>query len=195
MIVFKFVEGAPQKDFEQAISVEMDKTVKFFEKELLKIRSGKAHTSMIEDIKVNSYGTMMPLKQVAALSAPDVNLLVIQPWDKGIIGDIEKAISTSDLEVTPVNDGNVIRIQLPRLSTERREELIKTLGKKLEETKVTLRNVRKDFHNLIREAEKGKKISEDYSKRLQDVLQKFTDKIIEMIDKLSKKKEDEIRSV
>lgn len=195
MIVFKFVEGAPTKDFETALSAEMDKTVKFFEKELLKIRSGRAHTSMIEDIKVNSYGTMMPLKQVAALSAPDVNLLVIQPWDKGIIGDIEKAISTSDLEVTPVNDGNVIRIQLPRLSTERREELIKTLGKKVEETKVTLRNVRKDFHNLIRESEKGKKISEDYSKRLQDVLQKFTDKIIENIDKSAKKKEDEIRSV
>lgn len=193
MITFTFTEGAQTKSFEQASATEMDKPIKFFEQELLKIRAGRAHTSMIENIKVNSYGTMMPLKQLAALSAPDVSLLMIQPWDKSIIGEIEKAISTSELGLTPINDGNVIRIQLQRLSSERREELIKTLSKKLEEAKVAVRNIRKDFHNLVREAEKGKKISEDYSKRLQDLLQKITDKSIESLDKVAQKKEADIR--
>lgn len=193
MITFKFEEGAQTKPFEQLSASEMDKPLKFFEQELLKIRAGRAHTSMIENIKVNSYGTMMPLKQLAALSAPDVNMLMIQPWDKSIIGEIEKAISTSELGLTPINDGNVIRITLQRLSSERRDELIKTLSKRLEEAKVNVRNVRKDFHNLIREAEKNKKISEDYSKRLQDVVQKITDKAIESLDKVAQKKEADIR--
>lgn len=195
MITFNFVEGAPAKQFEKAVESEMDKTVHFLEKELIKIRTGRAHTAMIEDIKVSVYGNFMPLKQVAALSAPDVNLLVIQPWDKTIIAEVEKALATSDLGVTPLNDGTVIRIQLQRMSSERREELVKTLGKKLEESKVALRTVRKDFHALIRDAEKAKKISEDYSKRLQDSLQKTTDKKIEAADSLAHKKEQEIRSI
>lgn len=193
MITFKFEEGAQTKPFEQLSASEMDKPLKFFEQELLKIRAGRAHTSMIENIKVNSYGTMMPLKQLAALSAPDVNMLMIQPWDKSIIGEIEKAISTSELGLTPINDGNIIRITLQRLSSERRDELIKTLSKRLEEAKVNVRNIRKDFHNLIREAEKNKKISEDYSKRLQDIVQKITDKAIESLDKVAQKKEADIR--
>ncbi len=195
MITFNFVEGAPTKQFDSAVENEMQNPLKFFEKELIKIRTGRAHTSMIEEIKVNAYGNIMPLKQVAAISAPDVNLLVVQPWDKGVMADIEKALSTSDLGVTPLNDGNVIRIQLPRMSSDRRDELAKTLSKKLEEAKVALRNIRKEYHNLIRESEKGKKISEDYSKRLQDALQKVTDKMIEAADKLSRKKEEEIRSI
>ncbi len=195
MITFNFVEGAPVKQFEKAIEAEMDKPLKFLEKELLKIRTGRAHTAMIEDTKVMVYGSPMPLKAVAALSAPDVSMLVIQPWDKAIITDIEKALATSDLGVTPVNDGNVIRIQLPRMSTERREDLIKTVGKKIEECKVAMRTIRKDYHGLIRDAEKGKKISEDYSKRLQDALQKTTDKTIEASDALGTKKEQEIRSI
>lgn len=195
MITFNFVEGAPTKQFDAAVESEMQNPLKFFEKELLKIRTGRAHTSMVEDIKVVAYGNTMPLKQLAAISAPDVNLLVIQPWDKGVMADIERAISTSDLGVTPLNDGNVIRIQLPRMSSDRRDDLAKTLSKKAEECKIAMRNIRKDFHNLIREAEKGKKISEDYSKRLQDALQKNTDKMIDQADKLSHKKEEEIRLI
>jgi ribosome recycling factor len=192
---FTFVEGAPTKPFDAAVEAEMQNPVKFFEKELLKIRTGRAHTSMIEEVKVSAYGNIVPLKQVAAISAPDVGLLVIQPWDKSIMGEIEKAISTSDLGITPLNDGNVIRLQLPRMSSDRRDELAKTLSKKLEECKVALRNIRKEFHNNIREAEKGKKISEDYSKRIQDSLQKVTDKMIELADKMSHKKEEEIRAI
>lgn len=190
---FDFVEGAPLKQFEQALTKEMEQHVKFFEKELTKINVGRAHSSMIEDVKVDSYGTLMPLKQLAAISIPDPTLLVVQPWDKGIMTEIEKALSASDLGMTPVNDGNVIRLQVPRISGERRAEIIKTLGKKAEEAKVALRNVRKDAHNLIREAEKAKKISEDYSKRTQDVLQKTTDKMIEMIEKTAQRKETEVK--
>ena len=138
---------------------------------------------------------MMPLKQLAAISTPEPSLLVVQPWDKGIMGEIEKALSSSDLGVTPANDGNVIRLQIPRISTERRAEIIKTVGKKAEEAKVALRTVRKDFHNLIREAEKAKKISEDYSKRVQDTLQKVTDKVIESVEKIAQRKEAEIKSI
>ncbi len=195
MITFKFNENAPTKQFEEAVATEMDKTVKFFEKELLKIRTGRAHPSLLEDIKVLAYGNMTPLKQLAAVSAPEPSLLVVQPWDKSIMSDVEKALSTSDLGVTPLNDGNVIRIQLPRMSTQRREELVKGLHKKLEESKVALRTTRKDFHTLIRDAEKSKKISEDYSKRIQDSLQKTTDKMIEIAEGLSRKKEDEIKTV
>lgn len=195
MITFNFVEGAPVKQFEKAVETEMDKSLKFFEKELIKIRTGRAHTTMIEDIRVMAYGNAMPLKQVAALSAPEANLLIIQPWDKGVMSDIEKALATSDLGVTPLNDGNVIRIQIPRMSTQRRDELVKGLHKKLEECKVALRTTRKDFHTLIREVEKGKKISEDYSKRVLDALQKVTDKTIESADKLAQKKEEEIKSI
>ncbi|MFA6066057.1 MAG: ribosome recycling factor [Candidatus Babeliaceae bacterium] len=195
MIKFDYVEGSNTKGFEKSIETEMSTHIAHFEKELIKIRTGRSHTSMIEDIKVSCYGNMMPLKDLAALTAPDVQLLVIQPWDKSIMPEIEKAISLSDLGVTPLNDGNVIRIQLPRMSSNRRDELAKMLHKKLEECKISIRNVRKEFHNLIRDAEKGKRVSEDSSRRLQDILQKITDKFIENSDKLSIKKEEEIKSL
>jgi len=195
MLTFTFTEGGPTKPFEAFIEKEMDKSIKHLEKELIKIRTGRSHTSMIEDIKVSSYGTLMPLKELAALSAPDVQLLVIQPWDKGIIPEIEKAISQSDLGVTPVNDGNLIRIQLPRMSSSRRDELSKIVSQRLEECKIGIRNVRKEVQTLIRDTEKNKKISEDYSKRLQDTAQKMTDKVIEMADKMANKKSQEVKEL
>lgn len=191
----EFVDGGNTKPFEKAIEVEMDSHIKHLEKELLKLRTGRAHTSLIEDIKVNCYGSMMSLKDTAALSAPDVQLLVIQPWDKTIMPEIEKAITTSDLGLTPLNDGTVIRLQIPKMSSSRRDDLTKVLGKKVEECKISIRNVRKDVHNAIRDAEKGKKVSEDWSKRLQDLLQKITDKMVDLAETLGKKKEDEIKSL
>lgn len=195
MLSFTFTEGASTKPFETFVEAEMDKSVKHFEKELTKIRTGRAHTSMIEDIRVPAYGSLMPLKELAAISAPDSQLLVVQPWDKSIMGDIEKALSTSDLGIAPVNDGDVIRLQLPRMSASRREELAKVLSQRLEECKIAIRNVRKEVHNLLRDTEKGKKISEDYSKRLQDLLQKVTDKVSETAEKIGQKKTAEILSV
>lgn len=186
-------EGGSLKDFEKNIEPEMDKYIKHFEKELLKIRTGRAHTSMIEDIKVACYGSLMPLKEIAAISAPDVTLLVVQPWDKSIMSEIEKALANSDLGLTPQNDGNIIRIVLPKTSSSRREELAKVLNQKHEECKVGIRNTRRDINNIIRDVEKLKKLSEDYTKRLQDTLQKVTDRFVELSDKLNAKKEEEIR--
>lgn len=191
----EFSESMNPKNMEKIIESEMDKFLKFFEKESQKIRTGRAQPSLVEDIKVQAYGSLMPLKDMAAISAPEPQLLVIQPWDKSVINEIEKALTTSDLGIAPVNDGNVIRLPMPKMSSSRREELTKVLHKKLEECKVALRNVRKDVHNLIRDAEKTKKVSEDLGKRLQDTLQKVTDRMSEAADKISNKKEEEIKSL
>lgn len=195
MLKFEFVEGANTKPFETYVQTEMDKHIKHFQGELVKIRTGRAHTSMLEDLKVQAYGGIMSLRDVASLSAPDVSLLIVQPWDQALIPDIEKAISSSELGLTPQNDGAIIRIQIPRMSGSRRDELTKMLGKKLEECRIGIRNVRKDFHNLIRDAEKSKKLSEDSSRRLQDLLQKITDKLVDLAEVTAKKKEDELKQL
>lgn len=183
-----------QKDFEKATTEEMDKTYKHFERELITIRTGRAHPALVENIAVPCYGgtTTMPIRQIAAIAAPDVNLITIEPWDKAVITDIEKAITNSNLGVTAENDGNLIRLRLPQMSAERRGELVKILHKKLEEAKVAVRNIRKDFQNLIRDSLKSKNISEDHSRRLADVLQKITDKFCTMCDDLSAKKEKDL---
>lgn len=184
------------KAFEQAIVQEMEKSVKHFERELATIRSGRAHPSLVEDLMVSCYGgTAMKLREIASISTPEARLIVIQPWDIGVLNDIEKAIKTSELGVTPVNDGTLIRITLPEMSTQRREELVKILRKKLEDAKVAVRNVRKEFHILIRESLKNKTISEDHSRRLGDTLQAKTDFFAERCDALAEKKEKEITTI
>lgn len=191
---FVFVENE-QKPFEQLMNNEMQKTLQHFEGEVLKIRTGRAHTSLVEDIMVEVYGEApMPIKNVAAISAPDARLIVIQPWDPAIIPTIEKAISNSEVGIRPVADGQLLRLVLPEMSSSRREELTKILGKKAEEARVSIRNVRKDFNNLIRDAKKDKKISENFFNRLSDILQTITDNWIAKIDALAKKKETELKS-
>lgn len=185
------------KDFEKAINNEMDKVVKHFERELVSIRTGRAHTGLVEDVKVSCYdGTsILSLKECAAISTPDARLILIQPWDKGILADIEKAIIASDLGINPVNDGNVIRIVLPEMSSARRDELVKLLHKKLEDGRISIRNIRKDFHNLVRDSQKNKTISEDHSRRLADSLQNLTDKFIAHLEKIAEKKEVEVKTI
>lgn len=191
---FVFVENE-QKPFEQLMNNEMQKTLHHFEGEVVKIRTGRAHTSLVEDIMVEVYGEApMPLKNVAAISAPDARLIVIQPWDPAIIPTIEKAIATSDVGLRPTVDGKLLRLVLPEMSSSRREELTKILGKKAEEARVSIRNVRKDFNNLIRDAKKDKKISENFFNRLSDILQTITDNWIAKIDAVAKKKETELKS-
>ena len=182
------------KTFETNIKPEMDKTIEHFDRELIKIRTGRAHSSMVEDLLIECYGSTMRLKELAAISAPEASLIVIQPWDRGTIKDIEKGILASDLGVTPANDGGIIRVQLPQISQGRREELCKILGKKLEECKTSIRNVRKDFQNAIRTAEKNKALSEDMAKNLLAVLQNSTDAYIAKADGLASKKESELKS-
>lgn len=175
------------------MDIEMKKALEHFERELTKIRTGRAHTSLIEDLPVSCYGQApAPLKNFAVLAAPDPELLTVQPWDVATIDEIERAIATSSLGLTPTNEGKIIRIRLPRMSSARREELTKLLGKKLEDCKTTVRNIRKDFHNLLRDSKKDKKISEDFFNRLLDTLQKVTDDYIAKADGLAQKKEKEL---
>lgn len=184
------------KSFQKPMEAEMENPLKHFERELLKIRTGRAHTSMIEDIPVSVYGQdAMPLKGLGTVAAPDARLLTIQPWDVSIIPDIEKAIIAAGTGLSPVNDGKVIRLRLPEMSADRRDELIKMLHKKLEECRMAIRNVRKDFKNLITDAKKDKKISENFYHRLEDLLQEITDVYIGKAEGLAKKKEVELSTV
>jgi ribosome recycling factor len=191
MIEITLIEG-DSKSFENTVKQHMENPIKHYEKELAAIRTGRASVVVLENIKVDVYGQMMSLRELATLSAPDARLLTVQPWDKGIINEIEKAIANSDMGAAPVNDGNIIRIQLPQMSASRRDELIKLLGKKTEECKIGIRNIRKEFVNVTRDAEKKRTVSEDFAKKLSDVLQKVTDLFIEKTDGLHKKKETEI---
>ncbi len=185
------------KNLEQALAEEMNQAIKHFERELAKIRTGRAHTSLVEDILVTCYDGQAPmtLKSIAAVSAPEARLITIQPWDKGVTANIEKALLTSDIGVTPINDGEIIRLQLPEMSTTRRHELAKSLGKRLEECKIRMRNIRKDFNNLIRDAKKDKTISDNHCHRLGVVLQNLTDEWIKKADALNEKKEKEITTI
>ncbi len=194
MTEFILVEGQT-KPFEEIVDQEMGKSLKHFEHELTAIRTGRAHPSMVEDLKVSCYGgtTELTLKNLATISSPEARIIIIQPWDQGATIDIERAIKESDLGLTPQTDGSVIRLVLPEMSSTRREELTKLLHKKLEECRVAVRNVRKHFHNLIRDTEKDKGISEDFAKRLTDLLQKHTDKSIKFAEDLSTKKEASLR--
>ena len=189
-----FQEG-DSKSFEKLVREHMDKPIKHFEKELVSIRTGRASTALLENIKVECYGQTMNLRELATLAAPEARLLTVQPWDKGTIETIEKALQLSDLGITPVNDGTIIRLQLPQMSSARRDELVKSLSKKTEECRVGVRNVRKDFHNEVRDAVKKKIISEDFGKKLSDVLQKVTDDFIAKADGLHDKKASEVKSV
>jgi len=184
------------KTFETALSAEMDKSIKHLEGELIKIRTGRAHVSMVDDIKIIVYGGQtMALKGVATLGAPESDLITIQPWDASIIPDIEKAIMASDLGVKPQSDGGIIRLQLPKMSTARREELVKIVGKKIEDCKIAVRNIRKDFNNIIRDAKKDKTISENFFNRLEDSLQKVTDSFTTKAETMGEKKRVELTSI
>lgn len=184
------------KSFEKIVTAEMDKAFTHFEKELAGVRTGKAQVGMIEDIKAECYGgSLMRLKDVASLAAPDVNMLTIQPWDKGILSDIERAINASHLGLTPIVDGDMIRLEIPRMTTARRDELSKLVGQKIEASKIDVRNIRKEVQNFVKDAQKGKKISEDFEKRLSKTLQDITDNFVTKIDNLGEKKKTELKSV
>lgn len=192
MIPILFAED-DSSQFESALNTSMAAPIAHFEKELASIRTGRASTALLDDIKVECYGQMMNIKELATIAAPEARLITVQPWDKTNIDGIEKALRISDLGINPINDGTLIRLQLPMMSTERREELIKQLGKKTEECRVGIRNVRKEFHNQLRTAEKEKHISEDWAKRLNDKLQKITDEFIKKAEAVAQKKEGELR--
>jgi ribosome recycling factor len=173
----------------------MKKSVMALQKDYAAIRTGRANPAMFDGIRVSVYGTEMPLNQVATVSCPEPRLVVIQPWDKGNLGEVEKAILKSDLSVNPSNDGNLIRIQIPDLTEERRKEYVKYARQKAEECRVAIRNIRRDGNEMTKELEKEKDISEDESKNALARIQKVTDKYIDEIQKLTDNKEKEILNI
>jgi len=174
---------------------KMKKTVDVLRKDLVSIRAGRANPAILEKVTVDYYNTPTPINQLATVSVPEPRMLIIQPWDKSVIKDIEKAIMKSDLGLTPSNDGNVIRLAIPQLTAEGRAEIVKTVKKKAEEARVAVRNVRRELIDDIKEMEKQKTISEDESKKGQEKAQKLTDKYIKEIDEILEKKEKEIMEV
>jgi ribosome recycling factor len=189
------IEENNLKAFETSVAAEMDKVIVHCQKDLSSVNTGKASTNMVEDLKVECYGNMMILRELAAISTPESNMIVIQPWDKGTVSAIEKAILASHLGLTPNTQGTVIRLELPPMSIARREELAKVVSKKTEDAKVALRNVRKDVGNLIKDNEKKKTVSEDFVKRLTKSLQDATDKFVAHVEALSEKKKKDLKTV
>jgi ribosome recycling factor len=174
---------------------EMDGSVSALRKELTKLRTGRASTALLDHIVVDYYGASTPLNQLATLSAPEPRLLVIQPFDRSAMPEIEKAILKSDLGLTPSNDGKIIRIPIPQLTEDRRKELVKHVKKIAEEYRVSVRNHRRLAIEQLKEAEKKKEITADDVKHGQDRVQKITDEFIARIDKVIKAKEDEVMEV
>jgi ribosome recycling factor len=174
---------------------KMKKGIVTLQKELGKVRTGRASLSLLDDIRVDYYGTPTPLNQVATVSVPESRLIVIQPWDNSLIGEIEKSILKSELGMTPANDGKVIRITIPRLTEERRKELVKLVKKMGENSKIGVRNIRRDAIEDLRTMEKGKEISEDELHLWQNQVQKVTDQFIGQVDEVIASKEKEIMEI
>ncbi|KAF0820405.1 MULTISPECIES: ribosome recycling factor [unclassified Cytobacillus] len=173
----------------------MTKAISAYTRELASIRAGKANASLLDRITVDYYGAPTPVNQLAGVSAPEARLLVITPYDKSILGEIEKAILKSDIGLNPSNDGSVIRLAIPQLTEERRKELVKVVKKESEEAKVAIRNVRRDANDDLKKLEKNGEITEDDLRGFSDDIQKLTDDHISQIDELTKEKEKEILAV
>ncbi|HJH11513.1 MAG TPA: ribosome recycling factor [Metalysinibacillus jejuensis] len=174
---------------------KMEKSISSYTRELASIRAGRANASLLDRIEVEYYGAPTPLNQMAGISVPEARLLVIQPYDKTVLGEIEKAILRSDLGITPTNDGSVIRIMIPALTEERRKELVKLVGKEAENAKIAVRNVRRDANDDLKKSEKASDITEDELHSLTEDVQKLTDSYIAKIDDIAKDKEKEILEV
>jgi len=175
--------------------LRMKKTVEALSKELAGIRTGRASPALVEHVKVDYYDTITPIIQLASISVPDPRTIMIQPWDRGLIQSIEKALLKSELGLNPNSDGNVIRISIPTLTEERRKELIKVVHKRLEESRISIRNIRRETIDELKQSEKNKEISQDQDIRATEQLQKLTDSYIDAVNHVGKEKEAEILEV
>lgn len=183
------------KDIINDAEQRMKKAIEHLKQDLASLRAGRANPAMLDKVMVNYYGAPTPINQLANITVPEARLLVVQPWDKSVIPEIEKAIMKSDLGVTPTNDGNVVRIAIPQLTEERRKELVKVAKKRAEDAKVAVRNIRREANDEIKAKEKEKAISEDEAKKAADDIQKLTDKYIKDIDTIFQAKEKDIMEV
>lgn len=182
-------------EIEKSYISTLDKVIENFRKQLLKVRTGQASSHLLDGVKVDYYGTPTPLNQVAQVATPEGRLIQVQPFDRSLLGELEKAIINANLGVTPNNDGNVIRLQLPPFSIERRKEVVKELKKLTEDMRIAARNIRRDFNDKVKKAQKNKEISENDEKKYLDTLQKHLDEKVKEIDTLSQFKENEIMKV
>ena len=182
----------PVKNVVDAANADMKKAVEHLEHQLSKVRTGRASTNMLDNVKVDYYGAPTPLAQVGGMSTPDARSILIQPWDRSTLSAIEKAILAANLGITPQNDGTVIRITVPPLTEERRKDIVKQCKKIAEEAKLAVRNVRRDANEELKVAEKKEHFSEDERKRGEDEVQKLTDKFVKDIDVVLVGKEKEV---
>jgi ribosome recycling factor len=177
------------------VEAKMEKTLSSFKADLNKVRTGRASLALFDDIRVDYYGTPTPLNQMATFAVPEPRLITIQPWDTSVIGEIEKAILKSELGVTPASDGKIIRITIPRLTEERRKELVKVVKKMSEGAKVSVRNIRREANDQLKVLEKDKKISQDQLHQWMEKVQVSTDKYIKKVDEVLTAKEKEILEI
>ena len=182
------------KELQKKLQAQMDKTIEALKFEFSTIRAGRANAQMLDKIRVDYYGTPTPINQVGSISVPEPRTLLINPWDKSAMKDIEKAIMNSDLGLNPTNDGDVIRLNVPALTEERRKELVKDVKKKGEAAKVAIRNIRRDGIDSVKKL-KGSDVSEDEMKDMEDDLQKLTDKYVKEVDKAVEAKSKEVMTV
>ena len=173
----------------------MDKAVKALRKEMTKVRTGRASTSLLDDVRVDYYGVPTPLSQVATLSAPEPRLITVQPWEKNLIPDIEKALFKADLGLTPSSDGQLIRLPVPALTEDRRREMVKIIKRMAEDAKISVRNARRDANETLKMLEKEKEITEDEQKRSEKEVQQVTDEFVTTIDTVVQNKEAEVMEV
>jgi ribosome recycling factor len=174
---------------------KMDRTIEALRRELNSLRTGRATPALLENVSVEYYGVPTPLKQIASISAPDARAILVQPWDKQALRNIEKGLMASEMGFNPSNDGNIITVPIPPLTQQRRQELVRLLKRKIEEGKVSVRNVRRDGVDTLRKMERDKVISQDENRRTQDQIQKVTDAHIKTIDEVGAAKEQEIMQV
>lgn len=179
----------------KSVSTQMEESIQALQRSLVKLRTGRASTSLVDSVQVDYYGSPTPLSQVSNLTTPDARTIQVVPWEANLIGAIEKAILSANLGLNPQNDGKVIRIPLPPLTEERRKEMVKMVKKMGEETKISIRNHRRDANEQVKSQEKGKEISEDDSKKIQERIQKATDEKVSSVDTMIEAKEKEILTV
>lgn len=179
----------------QETKERMGKTIDALKKEMQRVRTGRASASMLDSVKVDYYGTLTPLNQMASISVPESRLLTIQPWDASAVKEIEKGILKANIGLTPNSDGKIIRISVPPLTEERRKEIVKIVNKTCEEYRVAIRNIRRDSNEMIKSLKKDNEISEDQQHKAQDKVQAITDEHIKMVDEIMKEKEKEILDI
>lgn len=183
------------EEIKESMNCDMDKIIKSLSAQMAKMRTGRANPAVLDNVMVDYYGTPTPVKQVGQVSTPEARLLQIQPFDKSMIGAIEKAIFSANLGVTPSNDGNLVRVPFPALTEETRKDLVRDVKKMVEDAKVAMRNIRRDANDLIKKSEKSKELSEDESKKYQAEVQKVIDVFIQKADEMLDKKEKELMTV